>query len=374
MSNTVVGITGSDGFIGGHIARRLQNEADFCVLPCPRGAFEDEDALAQFVNQCDTVIHLAGVNRGTDQEVSEINRSLAEKLVAAARRCSHDLHLVYASSTQRKLDNVYGQSKKDCEQIILDWVSGSEGKIATLLVIPNVYGAGCKPFYNSVVATFCHQLAQGDCPQVLEDKTVDFVWVNDLVDQVIHLVRQRPDYSGLFSAAVTATITISDLLSKLKKFRRSHFDDDLVPDLTDRFDTSLYATFESYLNLEDHSHRPQVHMDDRGKLYEVLRIANAGQVFFSTTKPGVIRGNHFHTRKIEWFCVLQGEAVIRLRHVESSEVREFRVSGSSPQFISIPVLYTHQIENVGKEDLLTMFWCNEVFKPEDADTYFEKVA
>jgi len=374
MSNVIVGITGPNGFIAGHVARRLQNESGFQVLLCPRDMFEDEEALAQFVESCDTVLHLAGVNRGTDQEITEINQSLAEKLVSAANRCSHDLHLIYASSTQREIDNVYGRSKKGCEQLFLDWAGESEDQIATLLVIPNVYGAGCKPFYNSVVATFCHQLAQGDCPEIIEDKTVDFVWVNDLVDQILGIVRKRPTCSGLFPVPVTATLLISDLLSKLENFRRSHFEEDLVPDLSDHFETSLYSTFESYLSLEDHSHRPQVHTDDRGKLYEVLRIANAGQVFFSTTHPGVIRGNHFHTRKIEWFCVLQGEAAIRLRHVESSEVREFRVSGSSPQFISIPVLYTHQIENVGDDDLLTMFWCNEVFKPEDADTYFEKVA
>lgn len=374
MSVSVIGITGANGFIAGHLARRLHIEADSRVVLCPRAAFENENALAEFVNDCDTVVHLAGVNRGTDQEVSEINRALAKKLVAAAQQCCHDLHLVYASSTQRESDNVYGQSKKHCEQLFLDWSNGSDSKTATLLVIPNVYGAGCKPFYNSVVATFCHQLAQGDCPQILEDKTVDFVWVNDLVDEVLQIVRQRPTHSGLYFVPPTATISISGLLGKLESFRRSHFDDNLIPDLSDRFDTSLYSTFESYLNLEDHSHRPQVHSDDRGKLYEVLRIANAGQVFFSTTNPGVIRGNHFHTRKIEWFCVLQGEAAIRLRHVESSEVHEFLVSGDSPQFISIPVLYTHQIENVGKEDLLTMFWCNEVFEPDDADTYFEKVA
>jgi len=374
MREKVLGITGSNGFIAGHLARRLENEADFRVMLCSRDAFDNEDALAEFINDCDVVVHLAGVNRGTDQEVLDINRALAKKLVAAAQQCRHDLHLVYASSTQRESDTVYGNSKKECEQIFLDWSTGNDSRISTMLVIPNVYGAGCKPFYNSVVATFCHQLAQGDCPKILEDKIIDFVWVNDLIDEILQVVRERPTHSELHTIPITATLSISNLLEKLKSFHRSHFDDDLVPNLSNQFDTSLYSTFESYLNLEDHLHRPQVHSDDRGKLYEVLRIANAGQVFFSTTNPGVIRGNHFHTRKIEWFCVLQGEAAIRLRHVENSEVHEFRVSGDSPQFVSIPVLYTHQIENVGKVDLLTMFWCNEVFNPNDADTYFEKVA
>ena len=148
----------------------------------------------------------------------------------------------------------------------------------------------------------------------------------------------------------------------------------MVPDISDRFTANLYATYLSYLDLEEHCHRPEVHADHRGELFEIIRMAGGGQVFFSTTKPGVIRGNHFHTRKIEWFCVLKGEAVIRLRKVGESNIHEFRVSGASPQFLSIPVLHTHQIENVGKEDLLTMFWCNEIFVPEDSDTYYENVA
>jgi UDP-2-acetamido-2,6-beta-L-arabino-hexul-4-ose reductase len=148
----------------------------------------------------------------------------------------------------------------------------------------------------------------------------------------------------------------------------------LVPDISDPFDAALYGTYLSHLPLGDHAHRPVLREDERGTLCEVIRLAGAGQVFFSTTKPGVIRGNHFHTRKVEWFCVLRGEAVIRLRQVNDKSVTEFRVSGREPQFISIPVWTTHQIENVGEEELLTMFWCNEIFVPEDADTYQELVA
>jgi UDP-2-acetamido-2,6-beta-L-arabino-hexul-4-ose reductase len=147
-----------------------------------------------------------------------------------------------------------------------------------------------------------------------------------------------------------------------------------VPDLSDPLDAALYTTFLTYIDLDHHCHRPRVHRDDRGQLFEVLRMAGGGQIFFSTTKPGVIRGNHFHTRKIEWFCVLRGEAVIRVRRVGDERVREFRVSGDSPQFISIPALHTHQIENIGDDELLTMFWCNEIFQPADPDTFYENVA
>jgi UDP-2-acetamido-2,6-beta-L-arabino-hexul-4-ose reductase len=237
-----------------------------------------------------------------------------------------------------------------------------------------VFGPGCKPFYNSVVATFCHQLARGDEPRLLNDSEVEFIWVNDLVNRIIEQLSIPDEGAREVRLAGSARMLVSELLAKLRGFRDSHAQHDTVPDISDPLDASLYATYLSHLELEQHIHRPQVHRDNRGHLFEIIRMAGGGQVFFSTTKPGVIRGNHFHTRKIEWFCVLQGEAAIRLRKVGDTEVHEFRVSGDAPQFVSIPVLYTHQIENVGTEELLTMFWCNEIFVPEDADTYFEKVA
>ena len=213
---------------------------------------------------------------------------------------------------------------------------------------------------------------KGEEPQIDQDNLVEFIWVNDLVQRIVECLALRE--KGVVRLAGTAKLRISELLAKLQHFRASHAEHDTVPNISAPLDASLYATYLSYLDLQQHCHRPQVHSDERGKLFEIIRMAGGGQVFFSTTKPGVIRGNHFHTRKIEWFCVLDGDAVIRLRKVDDSEVHEFRVSGNSPQFISIPVLHTHQIENVGERDLLTMFWCNEIFVPEDTDTYFQKVA
>jgi UDP-2-acetamido-2,6-beta-L-arabino-hexul-4-ose reductase len=156
--------------------------------------------------------------------------------------------------------------------------------------------------------------------------------------------------------------------------RDGYFDENIVPNLANSFDANLYTTFLSHVDLDDHCHRPQLHRDARGQLFEIMRLAGGGQIFFSTTKPGVIRGDHFHSRKVEWFCVVRGEAVIRIRRVGDSNVREFRVCGDKPEFISIPALHTHQIENVGGEELLTMFWCNEIFQPSDPDTFYEKVA
>lgn len=374
MSQQTVGITGPHGFVAGHLTRRLTHQEAVRVVPCPREAWENPVALAEFVDRCDTIVHLAAMNRGQDEQIDATNRSLVDRLLLVAEQCERKTHIVFSSSTQRDMENVYGRSKKYGEEQLSRWAQASEGNAATILIIPNVYGPGCRPFYNSVVATFCYQLACGEEPTIVQDKEVEFIWINDLVDVLCEAIEHPPLGAQIRRIDGSASLNVSELLAKLRGFRDSHAVSDTVPDISNPLDASLYATYLSYLSLEEHCHRPKVHRDDRGQLFEIIRMANGGQVFFSTTKPGVVRGNHFHTRKIEWFCVLKGEAAIRLRRVDDTEVHEFRISGDSPQFISIPVLHTHQIENVGEEELLTMFWCNEIYTADDPDTYFEKVA
>jgi UDP-2-acetamido-2,6-beta-L-arabino-hexul-4-ose reductase len=181
---------------------------------------------------------------------------------------------------------------------------------------------------------------------------------------------------GIHEARVagSAQIQASELLNKLQAISFGYFDENTVPNLADPFDANLYTTFLSHVDLDDHRHQPEVHTDARGQLFEILRLAGGGQIFFSTTRPGVIRGNHFHSRKVEWVCVVRGQAMIRIRRVGDSRSREYRVSGGKPEFISIPALCTHQIENVGSDDLLTMFWTNEIFQPGDPDTFHESAA
>ena len=374
MSKRIVGITGPNGFVAGHLSRRLQHHSGMQVDLCPRENFDNEGALAEFVSRCDTIVHLAGMNRGTDEQIEATNSRLVDQLIAVAEQTGASPHFIFSSSTQSDGNNAYGRSKKYGEEKFSQWAKNSAERAASILVIPNVYGSGCRPYYNSVVATFCYQLARGEQPSVHQDSEVEFIWINDLIDVICEAIESPRAGSLRQRVPGSALLRVSQLLTKLCQFDSTQAQGNLVPDLSDPLDASLYATYQSYLSLQQHCHRPEVHRDQRGHLFEIIRLANGGQVFFSTTKPGVIRGNHFHTRKIEWFCVLQGEAAIRLRKVDEAEVHEFRVSGSEPQFISIPVLHTHQIENVGDEELLTMFWSSEIFTPEDADTYFEKVA
>jgi UDP-2-acetamido-2,6-beta-L-arabino-hexul-4-ose reductase len=378
-NNQAIGITGPRGFIASHLARRLarptagSKESGARILGCSRQDFETPDSLKTFVGQCETIVHLAGMNRGDETSLYETNVSLVERLIDALVATNRRPHFIFASSTQRDRGTAYGRSKKEGEERLRRWAKQHDAAL-TVLVIPNVYGPGCRPFYNSVVATFCHQLAHGQRPVVIDDQQLEFVWVNDLVDAIVDAIRLRP--TGIKEARIagTAELSVSQLLARLQAIHRSYFEANVVPDLSDPLDARLYTTFLSHVDLDDHCHRPRVHSDARGKLFEILRMAGGGQIFFSTTKPGVIRGNHFHSRKVEWFCVLRGEAVIRLRPVGGSQVREFRVSGESPEFISIPALHTHQIENIGDDDLLTMFWCNEIFEPADPDTFYEQVA
>lgn len=371
--NKRVGVTGPNGFVAGWVLRQLRRDPACEVITLARETWGSPSALRTWVSKCDVIIHLAGVNRGEPGEVESKNAALAERLVQACRETATTPHIVYASTKKRTEDSPYGRGKLRAEQTFAAW-SEESGASVTTLVIPNVYGAGCKPFYNSVVATFCHQLAQGEQPTIVEDRTIDFIWVGDLAERIARVAKGgKPHAVITVQVHGSAALRISELLKILKGFRRDYFERDVVPDLTTPLLSTLYTTFLSHIDLADHVHRPKLHSDARGDLCEVVKTATGGQVFFSTTKPGVTRGNHYHTRKAEWFCVVRGKATIRLRKIDCDEVTEFHVSGEKPEFVSIPVLHTHSIENSGDNELLTLFWCNERFDPADADTHFEEV-
>lgn len=371
--NKRIGVTGPNGFVAGWVLRCLRRDPTCEVVTLDRKAWESPVALQAWVNGCDVVIHLAGVNRGEPDQVESMNAALAYRLVQACRDSASTPHIVYASTTKRTEDSPYGRGKLRAEQAFAAW-SEESGAGVTTLVIPNVYGAGCKPFYNSVVATFCHQLTRREQPTIAEDRTIDFIWVGDLAKRIARVAKgSNPHAAITIPVHGSAALRISELLKILDGFRRDYFERDVVPDLTTSLRSTLYTTFLSHIDLADHCHRPQLHSDARGDLCEVVKTATGGQVFFSTTKAGVTRGNHYHTRKAEWFCVVRGEATIRLRKIDCDDVTEFHVSGAKPEFVSIPVLHTHSIENTGENELLTLFWCNERFDAAEADTFYEDV-
>lgn len=373
MSKTI-GVTGPGGFVARWAIERLGRDEACEVVTLDRASWEKHSELRDFVARCDVILHLAGINRADDTLLENGNAELARLLTAACREAGATPHIVYSSTTKREEDSPYGRGKRKAESELEAWAAEMGGAVTTL-VIPNVYGAGCRPYYNSAVATFCHQLTHDEQPRVHEDREIELLWVSDLADCLAEIALNTPPTAPVIERLQgDVKLRVTELLAVLEEFRVAYFDRDVVPNLTTPWRASLYGTFLSHLELDDHRHRPPVHTDERGGLCEVIKTDGGGQVFFSTTAPGVTRGNHYHTRKIEWFCVVRGEATIRLRAIGGDAVHEFHVTGASPEFISIPVMHTHSIENTGDDELLTMFWCNELFDADDADTHYLPVA
>lgn len=368
-----IAVTGAGGFIGLHTVIRLAREEGVELVLIDHDDFR-ADRLQEMLAGVDVVIHLAGVNRGTPDEVRTGNTAIAEQLVTALAAVSPQAQVIYGSSTQRSQDNDYGKSKLEAEQLLRDHAAAHDAAL-TVAVVPNVFGPGCRPFYNSVVATFCHQLTHGETPQIQIDRELELIWVVDLVDALARTtLSDAPAGVVEWEPTVTHVAKVSEILATLSDLAKVHFGDRLVPELPTELDGLLYRTLVTYADPEAHEYRPTIHADDRGYLFEVVKqLAGGGQVFFSTTKPGITRGNHYHTRKYEKFCVVKGSAAIRLRRLQTDDVLEYQVSGEEPSIVDIPLFHTHSIQNTGDDELLTLFWSNELFDPIDGDTFAEQV-
>jgi UDP-2-acetamido-2,6-beta-L-arabino-hexul-4-ose reductase len=364
-----VGITGVDGLIGWHLRSFLHGQPSIAIFPANRATFASENKLAQFVSSCDVIVHLAGMNRGDEQEITRTNIALIEGLIKACDRMNCRPHIVFSSSTQVFRETVYGQSKRTCSERLSEWAR-NRGAIFTNLILPHVFGEGGKPFYNSVVSTFCFQLANGQVPRVINDATLELIHAQEVAKKIFDIVLDPPN----MEIALPGTpLSVSDLLSKVTRYAQDYSEKQLVPLLNDRLDLQLFNTFRSYLYPKHYPVSPVSHVDQRGTLFEATKSLNGGHSFVSTTKPGVTRGNHYHYSKFERFMVVSGQAVIRIRRLFSDEVIEFQISGDNPQHVDIPTLHTHSITNVGQSPLITLFWALGLFDPSDPDTVSETV-
>lgn len=369
-----IGITGQNGFIGNHLYHtiRLLME-EFELVDFDRSWFDQDDALGAFVKQCDVIVHLAALNR---HEVSgfiyESNISLVQKLIAALERTSSRPHLIFSSSIQEGWGNEYGKSKQEGRALLADWAERS-GAAFTGLIIPNVFGPFAKPFHNSVIATFCHQIIHRQKPAIIEDKDLPLMYIDELVALIIDKIRLKENKSEHILNP-SCFIKVSEALHLLENFHTEYWINGNIPELKNRFELNLFNTFRSYINLETYFPKTYIqHQDDRGVFSELIKLSNGGQLSYSTTFPGKIRGNHFHTRKIERFAIIKGEALMQLRRVGTDQVISLELKGVEPSYIDIPIWFTHNLKNIGEEELITVFWINECYNPDDADTYFEKV-
>ncbi|MEH6748187.1 MAG: NAD-dependent epimerase/dehydratase family protein [Maribacter arcticus] len=374
-----IGITGQKGFVGNHLYTKLSLDENVKLIPFNRSYFENAEDLENFVAQCDTIVHLSAMNRHEDQQVIyNTNIELVEKLIAACVSKKHSPHILFSSSTQESKDNLYGKSKKEGKLKLMEWAKNGTGKL-TSLTIPNVFGPFGKPNFNSVVATFCYKVANGEQPEILNDGEVALIYVNELVQIFIDSIYSDDNKSIIsknsFELQIEATSKkkVSELLALITGYKKNYMENGVFPSLEDSFEKALFNTFRCYVPLDHYPVKYTKHTDPRGSFVEIAKTQTSGQFSFSTTVPGITRGNHFHTRKAERFAVISGKALIQLRKIGTNEVIDYYLDGKEPAYVDMPIWYTHNIKNIGEDELITLFWINEPYNPENADTYFENV-
>ena len=369
-----IGITGQTGFIGTHLFNFLNLKKDeIQVVPFEDHFFSDRSDLESFVSRCDAIVHLAALNRHNDpQTIYDTNIGLVKQLISALDKTGVKPHILFSSSTQEERDNIFGKSKREGRQLLSNWAE-KNGVPFTGLVIPNVFGPFGNPYYNSVVATFSHQLTHDELPLVETDAQLKLIYIGDLVKVIWYLIKNRVS-DREFKVSPTDEAKVTEILTLLQSFKDQYLENGIVPDLSDPFERNLFNTFVCYI---DHSkffpYKLKINTDERGSFVETVKLNSGGQISFSTTKPGVTRGNHFHTRKAERFAVIKGKARIQLRRIGTDRVTNFDLEGTEPAFVDMPVWHTHNITNIGSEDLYTIFWISEFFDTGDPDTFFEKV-
>lgn len=364
-------VTGANGFIGKNLVFRLRERADINVLSLVR---EDGDsAWQEALAQSDAVVHLAGENRPTDPAAFvAVNIGLTQRLCRTLQSMDKRIPVLFSSSAQAEQDNPYGRSKRAAEDA-LGQLANSNGNPVTIYRLPGVFGKWCRPNYNSVVATFCHNKAH-DLPIQIHNPQarVRLVYVDDVVNALLQAL-QEP-ITGLSYPAVTPeyTITLGELSEQIDAFEncRSTLMSERVGN---GFVRALYATYVSYLPVEKFAYSVPGYGDARGIFVEMLKTPDAGQFSFFTAHPGITRGGHYHHTKTEKFLVIKGHALFRFRHLLTNELVELRTSGDKPQIVDTIPGWTHDITNVGDDEMAVMLWANEIFDRQKPDTVACKV-
>ena len=369
-----VGITGQSGFIGTHLFNFLGLKKDEVTRISFRDVFfSDEAKLEEFVIQCDVIVHLAALNRHNDpQTIYETNIGLVKKLITAFENTGSKPHVLFSSSIQEERENIFGRSKREGREMLSQWAQKNHA-LFTGFIIPNVFGPFGLPYYNSVIATFSHQLTHNEVPVIEVDAQLKMIYIDELVKIIYNAINSQISDKAYMVEHITE-IKVTELLSLLVNFKSLYIDKGIFPDLSDKFERNLFNTFVCYMDIENHFPvKLKQSIDERGSFVETVKLNSGGQVSFSFTRPGITRGNHFHTRKAERFAVIKGKALIQLRRIGTDKILNFELDGNEPSYVDMPIWYTHNITNIGTDELYTIFWINEMFDPADADTCLEKV-
>ncbi len=364
-------VTGARGFVGKNLVWELKNSGFNDVYEYD--ADTEAALLGRFTEDCEFVFHLAGVNRANNNdEFYKGNRDFTRKLIDSLIRNNNRSPVLHTSSIKAEEDSEYGKSKKAGEDELYRY--GEEYGVKALIYrLPNLFGKWCRPNYNSVVATFCHNIAHG-LPIEIHDaeKVIPLVYIDDLLEEFMRALGGNATKDGRYCRVpVSYRVSLgrlAELLYGFKEGRQSL----MVPDVSDGFIKKLYSTYTSYLPKDEQNYSLAVKNDERGSFAEFLK-SNAGQVSINVTKPGITKGNHWHHTKTEKFLVVGGEGLVKLRNIATDERSEYRVSGGKPEVIDIPAGWAHSLTNTGEGDMTVVIWANEVFDPERPDTYYLEV-
>ncbi|MBA4084740.1 MAG: capsule biosynthesis protein CapF [Kytococcus sp.] len=359
-------LTGARGFLGWHTRLRLHALTDHEVVPVGREEWAD---LPSLVYGADAVIHIAGVNRAASHdEVRDGNVALARDLATAVSGSSAPLRIVYANSIQAGNGSPYGTGKEEAAHVLADAAASAGGSFVDVL-LPNIFGEHGRPRYNSFVATFVHATVAGE-DVTINDNQVGLLHVQDAAQSLIDgLVTDAPSISP-----EAETHGVQEVWDLLQEFHTSYVPSGEIPDLSTKFRIDLFNTYRTALFPEHYPITLVPHADARGAFVETVRCRGGeGQTSFSTTVPGITRGEHYHLHKIERFAVIRGKGTMELRKMFTDEVVTFEADGDAPVAVDMPVGWVHNITNTGDDVLFTQFWSHELFRPDAPDTFPEPV-
>ncbi|MFA5283685.1 MAG: NAD-dependent epimerase/dehydratase family protein [Bacilli bacterium] len=365
-------VTGSEGFIGQNLCVLLKSKG-FSVMSYDINKSEDD--LIGYINSADFVIHLAGINRPLNyDEFYNGNTNFTKRMVDLIVRSKKSIPILFSSSTQAELDSDYGKSKRMAEEYLFEVMEKTNLPVIVYR-LTNVFGKWCRPNYNSVVATFCHNIAC-DLPIEIRDKDyiIKLVYVDDVVKEFMRCVSERKTSYTKEIREVGPTYSLSlgslaDRLYGFKNTRKSLF----MPNFETDFDRKLYATFLSYYGIDKLSYNLGMNNDDRGSFTELFKTLTNGQISVNVSKPGITKGNHYHHTKNEKFVVVNGKCEIKFRKIGTKDVYVYQVEDSEIQVIDIPPGYAHSIKNIGITDSVTIIWASDIYDKENPDTYYEEV-
>ncbi len=367
-----VGITGVNGFIGSYLKLVFSSDTKIEIVAFDRSFFEKPLLMESFVTECDVVIHAASVIRHEDNDfLYKENIALTKSLLNAIHRTNSRSDLVFISTIQHDADTAYGKSKRDSEVLFSDSFNNNRGHLL-ILRLPGIFGENQTPYFNGVVPTFCSEILGGEKSKINEGAHVELLHVRHVVRYCLEYVFSEHKKQVEVLRPEGISIGICDLYEILTSFKLYRESNGTIPKLEGILEIDLFNTFRYFESISKGIAVFDIftHADERGGLCEVVKSNISGQVFYSSSKEGVTRGNHYHTRKIERFCIIGGEGTIIIRNLFTNQVFEIVVTGKAPQAVDMPTCHVHSLKNTGSGELLSIFWVNEFFDPSDSDTYY----